>query len=117
MADELTTPRPEGEENVEDIQILLKSNAVPLSLRNLKVSHVCFLYTWMCTILCQFSNSLQSEFVSRLVKISGIIISATGVRAKATKIAIQCRSCRNVLPNLLVKPGLEGYILPRKCTT
>lgn len=55
--------------------------------------------------------------VSRLVKISGIVISATGIRAKATKIAIQCRSCKNVVPNLHVKPGLDGYVLPRKCNT
>ncbi|XKL61934.1 hypothetical protein PGB90_001767 [Kerria lacca] len=93
VADELTSPRPEGEETVEDIQILVSSSAVTYSLRTIK-----------------------SEFVSRLVKISGIVISATGIRAKATKIAIQCRSCRNVIPNLHVKPGLEGYVLPRKCT-
>lgn len=94
VADELTSPRPEGEENVEDIQILLSSSSIPVPLR-----------------------SLKSEMVSRLVKISGIVISATGIRAKATKIAIQCRSCKNVVPNLHVKPGLDGYVLPRKCNT
>lgn len=55
--------------------------------------------------------------MSRLVKVSGIIISASGIRAKGTKIAIQCRTCRNVIPNLPVKPGLDGYVLPRKCNT
>lgn len=55
--------------------------------------------------------------VSRLVKVPGIIIGVSGIRAKATKIAIQCRSCQNVIPNLAVKPGLEGYVLPRKCNT
>ena len=59
----------------------------------------------------------QSEQVSRLVKIPGIIVSASGIKAKATKISIQCRSCRNVVPNLTIKPGLEGYILPRRCAS
>lgn len=38
VADELTAPRPEGEENVEDIQITLSSEAQPASLRDMKVS-------------------------------------------------------------------------------
>ncbi|KAJ9587963.1 hypothetical protein L9F63_018608 [Diploptera punctata] len=94
VADEVTAPRPDGEEDVEDIQVFLSSDANPSSLREMK-----------------------SEVVSRLVKIPGIIIAASGIKAKATKITIQCRSCRNVIPNLPVKPGLEGYVLPRKCTT
>ncbi|KAJ8941666.1 hypothetical protein NQ314_010311 [Rhamnusium bicolor] len=94
VADELTAPRPEGEEQVEDIQIMLSSDAHPSDLR-----------------------ALKSEVVSRLVKIPGIIVSASGIKAKATKIAIQCRSCSNVIPNLQVKPGLEGYVMPRKCNT
>ncbi|CAG9137439.1 unnamed protein product [Plutella xylostella] len=94
LADELTAPRPEGEEKVEDIQVLLSSDAHPSNLRELK-----------------------SETVSRLVKIPGIVISASGIKAKATKISIQCRSCRNIIPNLPVKPGLEGYVMPRKCNT
>nr|XP_032521524.1 DNA replication licensing factor Mcm5 [Danaus plexippus plexippus] len=62
-------------------------------------------------------RELKSETVSRLIKIPGIVISASGIKAKATKISIQCRSCRNVIPNLPVKPGLEGYVMPRKCNT
>ncbi|CAH1116571.1 unnamed protein product [Phaedon cochleariae] len=94
VADELTTPRPEGEDQVEDIQITLSSDALPSDLR-----------------------SLKSDVVSRLVKIPGIIVSATGIKAKATKISIQCRSCSNIIPNLPLKPGLEGYIMPRRCNT
>ena len=55
--------------------------------------------------------------MSHLVKIPGIVIAATPVRAKATRIAIQCRSCRNTISNIAVRPGLEGYALPRKCNT
>ncbi|CAH0551980.1 unnamed protein product [Brassicogethes aeneus] len=94
VADELTAPRPEGEEHVEDIQIMLSSDSMPANLR-----------------------ALKSDVVSKLVKIPGMIVSASGIRAKATKIAIQCRSCSNLIPNLTVRPGLEGYIMPRKCNT
>ncbi|XP_043925867.1 DNA replication licensing factor MCM5 [Protopterus annectens] len=92
VADEVTRPRPAGEETVQNIQVMLRSDANPSSIRNLK-----------------------SDQMSRLVKIPGIIIAATAVRAKATKIAIQCRSCRNTINNIAVRPGLEGYALPRKC--
>lgn len=37
VADEITAPRPENEEEVQDIQILLKSNANPTNIRDLKV--------------------------------------------------------------------------------
>jgi DNA replication licensing factor MCM5 len=93
VADELTTPRAD-EEEVQDIQVLINSNANPTNVRDLK-----------------------SEMVSKLVKISGVIISASGIKAKTTKITIQCRSCNNTMPNLTVNPGLEGYALPRKCNT
>lgn len=37
VADEITAPRPENEEEVQDIQILLQSNAHPTNIRDLKV--------------------------------------------------------------------------------
>ena len=37
MADEVTKPRPLGEEEVQDIQITLKSDANPMSVRELRV--------------------------------------------------------------------------------
>lgn len=37
VADEITSPRPEGEEEIQDIQILLQSNANPTNIRDLKV--------------------------------------------------------------------------------
>ena len=53
--------------------------------------------------------------MARLVKVPGIVIQASGLRAKATRLTIQCRSCRHIMANIAVKPGLEGYSLPRKC--
>jgi DNA replication licensing factor MCM5 len=94
VADEITSPRPVGEENVSDIQVMLKAESSPVQIRQLK-----------------------SEHMSHLVKVPGIVISSSAVRAKATKITIQCRSCRNFQSNIPIRPGLEGYTLPRKCTT
>ena len=91
VADEVTSPRPAGEEELQDIQVILQSEGDPISVRG-----------------------LGSDRVSRLVKIPGIIVSASGIKAKATQISIQCRSCRTVVPNIPIKPGLEGYALPRK---
>merc|ERR1719173_264014 len=60
-------------------------------------------------------RDLSSDYVSKLVKIPGIIVAATGIKAKATSITIQCRSCRNTIPNLNIQPGYNGYAMPRKC--
>ncbi|XP_059611549.1 DNA replication licensing factor Mcm5 [Phlebotomus argentipes] len=94
IADEITRPRPEGEEHVHDIQILLRSNSLPTSIREIK-----------------------SECISRISTVAGIIVSASNIRAKATKMTIQCRSCSNIIPNISINPGLEGYALPRRCPT
>ena len=94
VADEVTSPRPEGEEEVQRIQVTLVSEKNPASMRE-----------------------LSAEAVSRLVKIPGIVVAASGIKAKATRISIQCRSCRTVVPNIDLKPGLEGYAMPRKCNT
>jgi DNA replicative helicase MCM subunit Mcm2 (Cdc46/Mcm family) len=59
----------------------------------------------------------QSDQMSRLVKIPGIVISSSEVKAKATQLALQCRGCSNVISKIHIKPGLEGYVLPRKCNT
>lgn len=92
MADEVTRPRPVGDEMVQDIQVTLKSDSNPMALREIK-----------------------SEHVSKLVKIPGIVISASAIRVKATRITIQCRGCKNTIPNIALKPGLEGYAMPRNC--
>ncbi|OWF42189.1 DNA replication licensing factor mcm5-like [Mizuhopecten yessoensis] len=94
VADEVTRPRPDGDEDVEDIQVMVNSSANPCSIRELK-----------------------SEQMAKLVKIPGIVIAASGIKAKATKLSLQCRGCQNILNNIAVNPGMEGYALPRKCNT
>uniref|UniRef100_A0A8C9RKN5 DNA replication licensing factor MCM5 n=1 Tax=Scleropages formosus TaxID=113540 RepID=A0A8C9RKN5_SCLFO len=70
-----------------------------------------------CLYKLPSENLPLSEQVSRLVKIPGIVISTTAVRAKATKVCLQCRGCRSVISNIPLPPGLQGYALPRKCNT
>ncbi|KAF5396793.1 DNA replication licensing factor mcm5-A [Paragonimus heterotremus] len=84
--------RPSDNESTEPPQVLLEWDANAVSLRD-----------------------VRSEQVSRLVKVSGIAINSSGIRAKAVRLSLQCRGCRQFLPNLPVRPGLEGYTLPRKC--
>ena len=54
--------------------------------------------------------------MARLVKVPGIIVSASAILAKATRLTIQCRSCRTYQSNIPIKPGMEGYMLPRTCS-
>jgi len=94
-ADEVTAPREKGEEEVEDIHVSLRWDQwLPTGVRDLK-----------------------SQQVSKLVRIPGVVVAASNVRAKATHISIQCRSCKATIPDIHIKPGLEGYQLPRKCNT
>ena len=72
-ADESTRPRPEGEEDIQDIQVTLKSDANPDGIRYLKV-YVCGYFDIFtpltCNLFTQFPSMLSSEAsfaVSRLV--------------------------------------------------
>jgi len=93
IADEVTKPR-NSEDELQNIHVTLKSDETGISVRELMSTHV-----------------------SKLVKIPGIVISASGIKAKATTISIQCRSCRTTIPNLSIKPGFDGYAMPRKCNS
>jgi len=92
LADDVTKPRPLDNQELQDVQVLLKSDSKTSSIRHLK-----------------------ADQISTLVKVSGIAVAATAIRTKATKMTLQCRSCRDVVNNVQVKPGFEGTQLPRKC--
>lgn len=66
---------------------------------------------------CLNLRELKSDMISKLVKVPGIIIAASNVRAKATKITLQCRGCQEIIKDVNINSGLEGYLLPRKCNT
>ncbi|KAI3811280.1 hypothetical protein L1987_21001 [Smallanthus sonchifolius] len=74
-----------------EVQILLKSDEDPVSMR-----------------------SLGAQYISKLVKISGITIAASRTKAKATYVHLVCKNCKNmkVVP---CRPGLGGAIVPRSC--
>ncbi|KAJ3132721.1 minichromosome maintenance protein 5 [Physocladia obscura] len=79
------------EEEVPDFQVLLLANMNPIPIRE-----------------------LNSESVSKLVKIHGITIAASNPSAKATHIQIMCKNCRHT-KNIPVASGFGGVQLPRKC--
>lgn len=58
---------------------------------------------------------IKSSNVSEMIKVSGIVIAASQVRARATKVSLQCRTCHHIITDLPIEPGLEGFALPRKC--
>ncbi|XP_021910322.1 DNA replication licensing factor MCM5 [Carica papaya] len=74
-----------------DVQILLTSNEDPVSIR-----------------------SLGAQYISKLVKIAGISIAASRVKAKATYVSLICKNCKNI-KEVPCRPGLGGAIVPRSC--
>lgn len=59
-------------------------------------------------------RDLDTPFISKLVRVAGIVISANSLQSKATSIQITCRSCRHT-KNLDVDTGLAGVSLPMNC--
>ena len=106
VADELTRPRQDNEPIDEDFQVQLISGSNSRSIRE-----------------------LSALDVGKLVKIPGIAVSSSTVKAKvkiifvdfdlfqfqASILSLRCRSCQHTKSNIRIKPGLEGYVLPRKC--
>ncbi|RKO89743.1 MCM2/3/5 family-domain-containing protein [Blyttiomyces helicus] len=81
----------EDDADAPDCQVMLLSNANPVPLRD-----------------------LDAPYISKLVRIPGIIISTSTLAAKATHVHIMCRSCR-YSKTLPVNGGFAGIQLPRKC--
>ncbi|KAG0479580.1 hypothetical protein HPP92_010438 [Vanilla planifolia] len=74
-----------------DVQIFLSSRENPASMR-----------------------SIGAEYMSKLVKIAGITIAASRVKAKATYVTLLCKNCKNI-KTVACRPGLGGAIVPRSC--
>ncbi|KAH7701690.1 hypothetical protein AAVH_31172, partial [Aphelenchoides avenae] len=92
VADELTRPRPAGQEELQDIQVILHLRDQPSNIRKIK-----------------------SSTVSQMIRLTGIVVAASQVRARATRVTLQCRTCRHTISDQEIKPGLEGFQLPRRC--
>lgn len=80
-----------GEGSVPDCQVMLLSSENPTPIRDLDALNI-----------------------SKLVRIPGIIISASSLTAKATYLHLMCRSCRHI-KIIPVSSGFSGVQLPRIC--
>ncbi|KQK01163.1 DNA replication licensing factor MCM5 [Brachypodium distachyon] len=63
---------------------------------------------------CLSMRSIGADYMSKLVKIAGIAIAASRVKAKATHVTLICKNCRTVR-TVPCRPGLGGAIVPRSC--
>ncbi|RLM79143.1 DNA replication licensing factor MCM5 [Panicum miliaceum] len=63
---------------------------------------------------CLSMRSIGADYMSKLVKIAGIAIAASRVKAKATHVTLLCKNCRSVR-TVSCRPGLGGAIVPRSC--
>uniref|UniRef100_A0A7N0ZT65 DNA replication licensing factor MCM5 n=1 Tax=Kalanchoe fedtschenkoi TaxID=63787 RepID=A0A7N0ZT65_KALFE len=59
-------------------------------------------------------RTLGAGYISKLVKISGIVIAASRVKAKATYVTLMCKNCQNV-KMIPCSPGIGGANVPRSC--
>ncbi|XP_010245540.1 PREDICTED: DNA replication licensing factor MCM5 [Nelumbo nucifera] len=59
-------------------------------------------------------RSLGAQYISKLVKISGITIAASRTKAKATYVTLLCKNCKNT-KTIPCRPGLGGAVVPRSC--
>lgn len=57
---------------------------------------------------------LDSHHIGKLVRIPGIIISASGILSKPISVCIQCKSCRQ--ERYLLNDGVTSLAIPRICT-
>ncbi|KAG5455529.1 MAG: MCM2/3/5 family-domain-containing protein [Olpidium bornovanus] len=117
---------PELEKNLPDCQVTLKSDANKILIRDLDVSADELMHAFCsCRSLLACSTeddadersydaSTQATHISKLVRIPGIIISASTLSSRATHVQIMCRNCRHtkVIP---IKGGFSGIQMPRVC--
>lgn len=82
---------PEREKLLPDCEVTLKSETNRVMIRD-----------------------LDASYISKLVRVPGIVISASTLTSRATHVHIMCRTCGNskVLP---VAGGFSGIQLPRVC--
>lgn len=59
-------------------------------------------------------RDLDSNNISRIIRVSGIIISASVLLSKATSVQIMCRNCKHTM-RLQVNSGFGNLQLPNRC--
>ncbi|CAK7892233.1 minichromosome maintenance protein 5 [[Candida] anglica] len=78
-------------DNFPNCQLILYSNASKTSIRD-----------------------LDSDHISKIVRVSGIIISASVLSSRATQVQLLCRNCKHTM-KLSVNSGFGMLNLPNKC--
>ncbi|KAJ3218865.1 minichromosome maintenance protein 5 [Dinochytrium kinnereticum] len=98
--------------------VILFEEAALRALRQTQIQSEDLPQQWQVMLLSNSNpipiRELESTFMAKLVRIHGIVISAGSLSAKATKVHLMCRSCRNVAI-VQVASGFAGFQLPRKC--
>lgn len=56
----------------------------------------------------------QANYISKLVRLPGIVISASVLTSRASRLHITCKACRHVA-TINVVGGFTGFTLPRRC--
>ncbi|KAL7753886.1 minichromosome maintenance protein 5 [Sorochytrium milnesiophthora] len=87
----LNVPGAEMDNRVPACQVVLKSSENVTTLRELDASHI-----------------------NRLIRVTGIVIGASTLTAKATTVHLMCRACRHV-KIMPVTSGFGGIQMPRMC--
>lgn len=59
-------------------------------------------------------RELSSEHISKIVRISGIVISTSTLNSKLTMVSIMCKSCKHTL-NLKIQSNFGPIQLPKQC--
>ena len=59
-------------------------------------------------------RDLDAEHISKIVKISGIIISASTLHSKATEVTLMCRNCRHTM-KMKIQSSFGVPQIPNKC--
>lgn len=59
-------------------------------------------------------RDLDSEHISKIVRVSGIIISASVLSSRATSVQLICRNCKHTM-RLNVSNGFGNLNLPKRC--
>ena len=85
-----------------------------LNKSDLRVFCLEYLLLRMCLITRKSMVLFQAQSISKLIKVSGIVIAASRTKAKATYVTLMCKNCKSVKA-VPCRPGLGGAVMPRSC--
>ena len=109
--------RAERQQAVPEIQLQLRSGSRLMQFRELGVSLApSSSFNPRPNILRDALSCTQATNISRLVRLPGIVISASTLSSRAIRLSLQCKSCRHVM-SMEVQGGFSGFQLPRKCVS